>query len=585
MIKDADRSFLTVQLDGSWQEANFLPLVKKRANPIACASPISLSCAFLLVSKHMTALNRRTLVKYLAVSSTLPSAMSFARAQSPKPPQTQPKPPQTQPEPPPRFNFEDVVRRARDLAAADFDQSSPSLPEALSKLDFDAWRDIRFRPDKAFLATNGSQFRLQLFHLGFLYRRPVTINTIRDGIAAPIPYTSNLFDYGRTKFDKPLPVNLGFAGFRLHYPLNSPKVFDEVIAFLGASYFRFLGRGQRYGMSARALAVEAGTTAEEFPFFREFWIESPESNADRATIYALLDSPSATGAYRFDLYPGIETAIEISAVLFPRKPNVKFGLAPLTTMFFIGENDHRFNDDYRTELHDSDGLLVNSGTGEWIWRPLRNPAKPEVSAFLDGNIRGFGLLQRDRDFSHYQDLDLAYEMRPSYFVEPRGNWGEGRVELVELPTGHEANDNIVAYFVPKDPLEPKKPYTYAYRLSASLDSVQFSPNGRTLSTYQTSARALGSPEPPIPGSRRFIIDFTGGDLAYYLADPELVEVVPSVSQGTIVRSFLVPNPHTKGFRAVIDIQLEPGQSADLRAFLRTGARALTETWTFPWRAE
>jgi glucans biosynthesis protein len=524
----------------------------------------------------MTDLNRRTLLKSLAAAGALPLAIRHAAAEPAKP---------AQPAPPPKFDFEDVVRRARDLASADFDQTLPLLPEALSKLDFDAWRDIRFRPDKAFFAANGSQFRLQLFHLGFLYQRPVTINTIRDGIAAPIPYTASLFDYGRTKFDKPLPVNLGFAGFRLHYPLNSPKVFDEVIAFLGASYFRFLGRGQRYGMSARALAVEAGTGSEEFPFFREFWIETPGSGVDQATVYALLDSPSVTGAYRFDLYPGIETAIEISVELFPRKANVKFGLAPLTTMFFIGENDHRFSDDYRFELHDSGGLLIHSGTGEWIWRPLRNPVKPEVSAFLDTDLRGFGLLQRDRDFSHYQDLDLAYEMRPSYFVEPRGSWGEGQVELVELPTENEANDNIVAAFVPKVAPEPRKPFTYAYRLSASLDSAGLSPNGRALSTYHTKARALGSAEPTLPHSRRFIIDFAGGDLAYYLASPDLVEVVPSASQGTIVRSFIVPNPHTKGFRAVIDVQLDPGQSADLRAFLRTGARALTETWTFPWRAE
>lgn len=523
----------------------------------------------------MTDLNRRTLVKYfIASSAALPLTLPAAFAQ-----------PGKTPESPPRFEFEDVVRRARELSAAPFDTASPALPDTLSKLDFDAWRDIRFRPDKAFFGTNGSQFRLQLFHLGHLYRRPVTINLIRDGIAAPIPYSAALFDYGRTKIDKPLPVNLGFAGFRLHYPLNSPKVFDEVIAFLGASYFRFLGRNQRYGMSARALAVEAGTANEEFPFFREFWIETPEPGADKATIYALVDGPSATGAYRFDLYPGVDTAIETSVQLFPRRPNVKFGLAPLTSMFFIGKVDHRFNDDFRPELHDSDGLLIHSGTGEWIWRPLRNPVNPEVSAFLDKDLRGFGLLQRDRDFFHYQDLDLAYEIRPSLWVEPRGSWGEGRVELVELPTGHETNDNIVASFVPKDPPEAGKPFSYAYRIIAGLDLPQLSPNGRALNTYQTIAAALGSSDAPLPGSRRFIIDFTGGDLAYYLADPELVEVVPSTSQGKITRSFIVPNVHTKGFRAIIDVQLEPGQSTDLRAFLRTGSRALTETWTFPWRAD
>ncbi|MCL2385032.1 MAG: glucan biosynthesis protein G [Alphaproteobacteria bacterium] len=518
---------------------------------------------------------RRLVAKFLIFSiAALSTARRPAQAQAGGPPQI-----------PPKFDFADVVRRARDLASAPFDTATPALPDALNKLDFDAWRDIRFRPDKALFDSPQSRFRLQLFHLGHLYRRPVTINTIRDGIAAPIPYSPGLFDYGRTKIDKPLPVNLGFAGFRLHYPLNSPKIFDEVVAFVGASYFRFLGRGQRYGLSARALAIEAGTVNEEFPFFREFWLETPEANADQATIFALLDGASVTGAYRFDLYPGIETSIEVSVTLFLRRPNVKCGLAPLTSMFFIGEDDHRFDDDYRPELHDSDGLLIHSGSGEWIWRPLRNPLQPEVSAFLDKDGRGFGLLQRDRDFNHYQDLDLAYELRPSLWVEPRGAWGEGHIELVELPTDHETNDNIVASFVPKDPPEPGTPFGYAYRLAADLDFPQLSPNGRALNTYQTRAAALGSSEPPPPGSRRFIIDFTGGDLAYYLDNPELVEAVPSTSQGTITRSFIVPNSHTKGFRAVIDVALQPGQSTDMRAFLRTGTKALTETWTFPWRAE
>ena len=519
----------------------------------------------------MPDLNRRTLVKCLIGSSAFVTHARTAAAQP------------AQPAAPPKFDFEDVVRRARDLATAPFDASIAPLPDTLNKLDFDAWRDIRFRPDKAFPLGNGSQFRLQLFHLGHLYKRPVTINTIRDGIPTPIPFTTSLFDYGRTKPDK-LPVNLGFAGFRLHYPLNSPVVFDEVIAFLGASYFRFLGRDQRYGASARALAIQAGSEEEEFPFFREFWIETPEPHADRATVYGLLDSPSTTGAYRFDLYPGVDTTIEVSTTLFPRKANVKFSLAPLSSMFFLGENDHRLNDDFRPELHDSDGLLIHSGTGEWIWRPLRNPVRPEVSSFFDRDIRGFGLLQRDRDFDHYQDLDLAYELRPSYFVEPRDSWGEGHVDLVELPTEHETNDNIVASFVPNESPEPNKPFSFGYRLIASLNLTRLSPNGRVLNTYQTTAAALGSTDPVTPGTRRFIIDFLGGDLPYYAADPSLVEVVPSTSQGKIVRSFLVPNPHTKGFRAAIDVQLEAGQSTDLRAFLRRGSRALTETWTYPWRA-
>jgi glucans biosynthesis protein len=520
----------------------------------------------------MSDLNRRTLLSTFAAVSTSTLLPQPALAQN-------------QPAPAPRFGYEDVVRRARELAGAPYDSTPPRLPEELEKLDFDTWRDIRFRADKALLASSGGPFRLQLFMLGHLFKRAVTVNTIRDGIATPIPFAANLFDFGRTKLEKPLPVNLGFAGLRLHYPLNDPRIFDEVIAFLGASYFRFLGRGQRYGMSSRGLAINSGTPTEEFPFFREFWVEAPGANADRATIYGLLDGETVTGAYRFDLYPGKESALDVQVALFARRNGAKIGFAPLTSMFFIGKNDHRFHDDFRPQLHDSEGLLVNSGTGEWLWRPLRNPAQMDISAFIDRGIKGFGLIQRDRNFEHYQDLELAYETRPSYWVEPRDNWGEGRVELVELPTPDETNDNIVAYWVPKDPLEPGKQVNFGYRIIASLNLARLSPNARAINTFQTNPRALGSSEPREANARRFIIDFAGGDLGYFLHDPGLVEVVPSTSQGRIVRSSVVPNVVTQGMRATIDVQVDAGQTADLRAFLRASDRALTETWTFPWKAE
>jgi glucans biosynthesis protein len=485
----------------------------------------------------------------------------------------------------PRFSYEDVVKRARDLAAAPFDASIPPLPDGLANIDFDAWRDIRFRSDKPLLGTGAGPFRLELFHLGHLFKRPVTVNVLRDGIPAPIPYATNLFDYGRTKVDAKLPINLGFAGFRLHYPLNSPHVMDEVIAFLGASYFRFLGRGQRYGLSARSLAIGPGGRAtEEFPFFREFWIETQETPSDHAIIHGLLDGESATGAFRFEVWPGNETSVEATATLFTRKAIQTLDMAPLSSMYLTGTNDRRFTDDFRPELHDSDGLLIHTGAGEWIWRPLSNPLEPAISTFLDRDLKGFGLVQRDRNFEHYQDLDLAYELRPSYWIEPRESWGEGRVELVELPTGDESNDNIVAAWAPRDPLEGGRTVTFGYRITALMNDARLTPGGRAVSTYRTHPRALGSGEELPPGATRFLIDFSGGDLAYYFNDPSLVEVVPTTSAGRIIRSFLVPNGHVRGFRAAIDVQIDPGQTCDLRAFLKAGTKALTETWTFPWRA-
>lgn len=485
---------------------------------------------------------------------------------------------------PARFGFEDVARRARDLSGAPFEAAPPHLPEGLDKLDYDAWRDIRFKPDRALFANSNASFRLQTFHLGFLYKRPVTVNTIRDGIPTPIPYSAALFDYGRNKLDKALPINIGFAGFRLHHPLNDPHVYDEAISFLGASYFRFLGRGQKYGLSARALCVDCGGGSEIFPFFREFWIETPQPGGNRATIYALLDGEATTGAFRFDLAAGQDSVLDVQATLFPRRSGVKFGLAPLTSMYLTGENDRRVRDGFRAELHDSDGLLIRNGSGEWLWRPLGNPARPRVSAFVDSNNQGFGLLQRDRSFETYQDLDLAYELRPSYFVEPQGSWGEGAVELLELPTSDEANDNIVAAWVGAGPLEQGKPFSYAYRITSFLDLPRLSPNGHVVNTFETGARALGSGEPLTPGTHRFIVDFAGGDLSYYVADPSQVELVASASNGVIIRANVAANPHIDGLRAMFDVSVKSGQTADLRAFLKAGPRTLTETWTFPWTA-
>jgi glucans biosynthesis protein len=545
----------------------------------------------------MPHLSRRSLMSGLSAFAI--AAAHPALGQQPAAPQrapaTGPAPPAQGAQPLPSFTYEQLVRRARDMAASAH-EPVPALPEALSKLDFDSWRDIRFRPERALLGPGqaqgnqpqppGSPFRMQMFHPGFLFNQPVVVNILRGGVPTPVPYSAQMFDYGRNKFERPLPVNLGFAGFRLHYALNQPKVFDELISFIGASYFRVLGRGQKYGLSARGLSINAGQKdTEEFPLFREFWIDTPTADADRVIVYALMDSPSVTGAFRFQVYPGDTTVVDTTVTIFARRRIERMGVAPLTSMFFTGENDRRYFDDFRTELHDSDGLLVHTGAGEWLWRPLRNPREPAISAFVDRSPRGFGLIQRDRVFEHYQDLDLNYELRPSYWIEPEGDWGEGHIELIELPTSDETNDNVVALWAPKQPLEPGREAVFRYRLSSMMDTTDLHPGGHVLNTYQAKPKALGSGEQPPPGARRFIVDFTGGDLEYHLGEPEKVELVPSISQGRVLRSFIVPNPKTEGFRAFIDVAVEPGQSADLRAFLRTGQKALTETWTYPFRPE
>jgi glucans biosynthesis protein len=517
-------------------------------------------------------MRRRDALKLLAAGALAHRAAPPALAQSPQP-----------------FAYESVVQRARELAQRPYEPNAGVAPEVLRNLTFDAYRELRFRADRALLGEGGSPFRLQMFHLGFLYNRAVGLNLVRDGTVFPVPYSPDLFDYGRNRFDPPLPPALGFAGFRLHYPLNHPAVFDELVSFVGASYFRVLGRGQKYGLSARGLAIDTALpSGEEFPYFREFWIEQPGAGADSVTVLALLDSQSVTGAYRLAITPGVATVTDVQLALFPRRPVRKLGIAPLTSMFFYGENQTKPATDFRPEVHDSDGLLVHNGSGEWLWRPLRNPNQLAISAFVDNNVRGFGLLQRDRLFEHYQDLELHYEQRPSYWIEPVGEWREGHVELIEIPTPDETNDNIVAMWVPRIELRPQERVDFRYRMHAVMtvtDRIAAHPGGRVVNTYHKRLMPFEAPEHRDPSVRRFLIDFEGGDLGFHLAQPDRVQVVPSTSAGAILRSFVIPNPHIRGFRAVFDLRAPPNQTCDLRAYLRAGDRALTETWTYPWRHE
>ncbi len=476
---------------------------------------------------------------------------------------------------------------AEALAAKPFDGRVPPLPAPLAGLDYDAYRDIRFRPDRALLGEGGGPFRLQLFHRGFLFPRPVAVSLVRDGFSSPVRYDPALFDFGRTRIDGTLPSDLDFAGIRIHAPLNRPDRLDELCVFVGASYFRVLGKDQLYGLSARGLALGTEGDREEFPFFRAFFIEVPGPGATALTIHALLDSPSVAGAYRFTIEPGVATVTRVGATLYPRQPLASVGIAPLTSMFFISETDRGHSDDYRPELHDSDGLQLATGSGEWLWRPLDNPGQRRVSAFLDRAPRGFGLMQRDRDFASYQDLEAGYERRPSAFVEPEGDWGEGSVMLVELPTDNETADNIVAFWRPKTPYEAGQPVRLAYRMR-SLAGETLHPNGRVMNTFVAEAAASGAARKTQDAAalryRRFLIDFGGGSLDAILGDPSPPEIVASASTGQIAATSIVPNPHVGGFRVALDVRLDGPGSTELRVHLRKGERALTETWSYPWSA-
>ncbi len=360
------------------------------------------------------------------------------------------------------FDGSTVRNMARQLALQPYKAPAGDLPAVLKNLDFDAYRDIRFDPDKALWRGQGRKFTAQFFHRGYIYQDRVDIFDVSGGQAVPVKYSPDLFSFGK---NQPSTGDLGFAGFRIQYPLNRGDTGDEVCAFLGASYFRAVAKGQGYGISARGLAIRtADAGGEEFPVFRSFWLERPGPGAEQLVIHALLDSPSAAAAFRFTIRPGDDTVFDTEAAIYPRTDITQAGLAPLTSMFLFDVNDHNRFDDWRAAVHDSTGLQLRTGHDEAIWRPLTNPRDLQISTFQDTSPRGFGLMQRERAFSDYQDLESRYEKRPSLWVEPIGDWGQGAVELVEIPSDREVNDNMVVFWRPHDPLRAKGEYLLSYRL-------------------------------------------------------------------------------------------------------------------------
>jgi len=475
------------------------------------------------------------------------------------------------------FDFEDVARRASVLAGQAYKAPTISLPSALRELNYDQYRDIRFRPTKAIWRGDNLPFEIQLFHPGLHYDQPVRISEIVNGAPREIRFDPDYFDYGNNKLDTQRLRGLSFSGFRVHAALNSPKYKDEVLVFQGASYFRALGKDQRYGLSARGLAIDTGlASGEEFPRFVEFWLVRPEVGAKELTVYALLDSRRVAGAFRFVLRPGSETVTLVKARLFLRENVSKLGLAPLTSMYFFGENQRGPSDDYRPEVHDSDTLLVQSGTGEWITRPLVNPKRLLVTSFALTNPAGFGLMQHDHSFDSYQDLEARYELRPSAWIEPRGEWGSGRIELVQIPTPNETNDNIVVFWLPDTPPALRKPFDIEYRIRWQKETETRPPLGYIAQTR----RGHGYSKEP-DASVGFLIDFEGPVLKKLPPDGAVESVLTVDSNGEILENRVYRNDVTGGYRMRVRIkQIDDKKPVELRAFLRSNGTTLTSTWSY-----
>jgi glucans biosynthesis protein len=473
------------------------------------------------------------------------------------------------------FGLDDVVQKAHRLAEKPYEEPK-RVPDWLLNMSYDQWRDIRYRPDLSLWRDRKSPFQIQFFHPGMYYDRAVRMSVVEADGVKQVKFSPSQFDYGKNEFASKIPQDLGYAGFRVHAPIKTKDYWDEVIVFLGATYFRSLGKDDVFGLSARGIAVDtAESRGEEFPYFKEFWLVTPAPNAQELSIFALLDSPSLTGAYRFVVKPGEQTTVGVECRLFMRRQVQKLGIAPLTSMFYHGENTNRWFDDFRPETHDSDGLMLAFANGEWMWRPLENPRTLNVSGLQMVRPLGFGLIQRDRDFEHYQDLETTSQNRVSAWVVPNGDWGTGRVELVEIPTTSDTNDNIVSYWVPEKPLVPGEPASFSYTMYWYGDDPNRPPGGRTVATRRDSGTQKDA--------QRFVIDFAGKKLAAIPGDRVLrgvVTVLGGDESAEVLEQHVVKNPFTGGWRLTFQVRPKKRGPVELRAFLDQGGETLTETWSY-----
>lgn len=468
------------------------------------------------------------------------------------------------------FDFAWLVDEAKRLSTTPYEAPAPILSPVLKDLSYEDYRAIRLREEAQIWGNMDLPFKLDILPAGFYFTEPVSINIISDGQSREILPTAGLFEFGPDLASLVDKIPVPFSGFRVRTRINDPNVWDEFLVFQGASYFRAVGEGQVYGLSARGIAIDtAEPKGEEFPSFRSLWIVKPAPEDSVLNLYALLDGPSLTGAYHFTARPGADTMIDVEMSIFARQELTYLGIAPLTSMFLFNSTNRNDFDDFRVAVHDSSGLQMLTGAGEWLWRPVTNPANLQISAFVDKSPRGFGLIQRPRRTADFQDLDAHYELRPNLWVEPIGDWGPGVVELIEIPSKRETDDNIVAFWRPDLPVPAGGSLTTEYRLHWGTQPDLPEDLGRVTATR--IGRSLDS------NRVLFVLDTAG----LPNNDPSL-DVSLVASAGETSNAIIEPNPDTNSVRASFEFDPQGAALAELRLQFTRDGEPVSETWLYRW---
>lgn len=491
-----------------------------------------------------------------------------------------------------QFDFDVLKKHAASLAKKPYGGAPAPLPATLANLTPQAYNEIAYDPGHSLWHNiDGRKMDVQFFHVGMGFKRRIRMFSVdpANREAREIHFRPELFNYNDAHVDaKQLEgkTDLGFAGFRA---FKAPELGSrDIVSFLGASYFRAVDNTYQYGLSARGVAINTFSNGqEEFPDFTAFWFETPKAGDTTFTVYALLDGPSCTGAFRFIIHcEEKQVVMEIENNLYARKDIKQLGIAPMTTMFSCGTNDRRVCDTIHPQIHDSDRLEMWTGKGEWICRPLNNPQRLTYNSFEDENPKGFGMLQTDHNFDDYQDVIGWYNKRPSLWVEPIGKWGKGAIDMMEIPTTGETLDNIVCFWQPAEAIAAGSEHSFSYKLYwSSLPPVQ----SNLARVYATRTGMGGFPEGWAPGehypdvwARRFAVDFVGGDLKD--AAPKGITPVIDVSSGTIKQVEILYVEPFNGYRILFDwYPNSPSTEAvNMRLYLRTGSQTLSETWLYQY---
>lgn len=485
------------------------------------------------------------------------------------------------PAPAAAFGWAEVVALA-ELRAAEPYQPPDKIPDFLRELSYEQARRFRFLQERRLWRMGNPAFQVSFVAPARHLDHPVKIHRVAsDGVHA-VPFARDDFDFGDPELTRRIPPDLGFAGFRIHFGRQSDDR-PVMVEFSAASYFRGTGGDGVLGQWARGLAIDTGLpSGEEFPAFTEFWLEQPRPDAVSLRLYALLDGPRVAGGYEFLITPGDATRIAVRAALFVREGVELAGIAPLTSMFLYGENTARPLGQWRPEVHNSDGLSIHDGNGEWLWRPLLNPRAPEIYTFAVADARGFGLLQRDRRFDAYQDGDAGYERQPGAWVALGEPAGPGRIVLVEIPSPDETNDNMVAFWSPRQPLSAGQQLRLAYEVRFGASPA---PEQEVAAVVNTLVgRAQDSDRRLSADTYRFAVDFAGGALGG-VRDPDaevLGEV--SVAGGKVLEQYVEYLEAVGRWRLVFVARPQSEAGMEMRAVLRRDDQTLTETWSYhlPW---